>query len=94
MHCDGADAAGAETGIPENVVLTEDVRAYVLKRKQDFRVCTSCGGPILLPVSVKPQKPSDIKVKVGDHTVYISLYQARYHDVIHAGMIPRFRDYY
>ncbi|MDD1657779.1 MAG: hypothetical protein LUQ41_04880 [Methanomicrobiales archaeon] len=94
MHCDGADAAGPETGVPENVVLTEDVRAYVLKRKEDFRVCTSCGGPILLPVSVKPPKPSDIRVKVGDQTVYVSLHQARYHDVIHAGMIPRFRDYY
>ncbi|MDD1651783.1 MAG: hypothetical protein LUO86_01970 [Methanomicrobiales archaeon] len=94
MHCDGADAAGPESGIPENVVLTDEVRAYVLKRKQDFRVCTSCGGPILLPVSVKLPKPSDLRVKVGDHTVYISLYQARYHDVIHAGMIPRSRDYY
>jgi hypothetical protein len=94
MHCDGADAAGPGTTVPENVVLTEEVRAYVLKRKQDFRVCTSCGGPILLPVSVKTPKPSDIKVKVGDYTVYVSLYQARYHDVIHAGMIPRFRDYY
>ncbi len=94
MHCDGADAADSEAGIPYQVVFTEDVRAYVLARKQDFRVCTSCGGPILLPVSVKSPKPSDLRVKVGDHTVYVSLYQARYHDVIHAGMIPRFRDYY
>jgi hypothetical protein len=94
MHSDGADAADAGTRVPQEIVLTEDVRAYVLTRKQNFRVCTSCSGPILLPVSVKPPKPSDIRVKVGDHTVYVSLYQARYHDVIHAGMIPRFRDYY
>jgi hypothetical protein len=94
MHSDGADAAGPDSGVPQEIVLTEDVRAYVLRRKQNFRVCTSCGGPILLPVSMKPPKPSDLKVKVGDHTVFVSLYQARYHDVIHAGMIPRFRDYY
>jgi hypothetical protein len=94
MHSDGADAAGPDYGVLQEIVLTEDVRAYVLRRRQNFRVCTSCGGPILLPVSVKPPKPSDLKVKVGDHTVFVSLYQARYHDVIHAGMIPRFRDYY
>ena len=74
------------------ILITDDVRAYVERRRHDLRLCTSCGGPILLPTSIHPPKPSDIRIKVGGWTVYVSRYQARYHDTIHAGMIPRFMD--
>lgn len=74
------------------IFVTEDVRTYILSRKRDFRVSTSCSGPILLPTSVKPAKMTDLVVSVGDYTVYISKYQARYLDTIHKGMIPIFFD--
>jgi hypothetical protein len=76
------------------IQVTEEVRKYVALRQHDMRVCTSCGGPILLPTSIHPPKPSDLRVRVGDWTLYVSRYQARYHTTIHGGMIPRFMDRY
>jgi len=35
---------------------------------------------------------TDLQVPVGDYTIYISKYQARYIDSIHKGMIPIFFD--
>ncbi|HOI13713.1 MAG TPA: hypothetical protein PLG75_07640 [Methanoculleus sp.] len=81
-----------ESGPSRSIYVTEDVRTYVLKRKRDFRVSTSCSGPILLPTSVKPPKVTDLQIPVGDYTVYISKYQARYIEAIHRGMIPIFYD--
>ncbi|MCE5339021.1 MULTISPECIES: hypothetical protein [unclassified Methanoculleus] len=83
----------SDTREPEpsrSIYVTDDVRSYVLQRKRDFRVSTACSGPILLPTSVKPPKATDLQVPVGDYTVYISKYQARYIDSIHRGMIPIF----
>ncbi len=44
----------------------------------DYRVCTACLGPALVPTSVKEPKDTDIQIKVGGHTLYISRYVARY----------------
>ena len=79
-----------ESGPSRGIYVTDDVRSYVLQRKRDFRVSTACSGPILLPTSIKPAKATDLQVPVGDYTVYISKYQARYIDSIHRGMIPIF----
>jgi hypothetical protein len=81
----------------QTIHISDDVRSYILKRKRDFRVSTACNGPILLPTSLKPPKPTDLQVQVGDYTLYISKYQVRYIDtmhkgVIHKGMIPIFFD--
>jgi hypothetical protein len=79
-----------EPGPSRTIYITDDVRSYVLQRKRDFRVSTSCSGPILLPTSVKPPKATDLQVPVGDYTIYISKYQARYIDSINWRMIPIF----
>ncbi|MCK9298993.1 hypothetical protein HL657_08570 [Methanoculleus sp. YWC-01] len=79
-----------ESGPSRSIYVTEDVRSYVLQRKRDFRVSTSCSGPILLPTSVKPPKVTDLRIPVGDYTIYISKYQARYIEAIHRRMIPIF----
>lgn len=81
-----------EPASSRSIYVTEDVRSYVLGRKRDFRVSTACSGPILLPTSVKPPKMTDLQVPVGDYTIYVSKYQARYIDSIHKGMIPIFFD--
>lgn len=60
---------------------------YIKEQKRDYRVCTSCGGPILLPIAIKKPKPNDIKVPVGEHILYISATQARYIDVIDDSML-------
>jgi hypothetical protein len=67
--------------------ISEDVVNFIKEQKRDYRVCTSCGGPILLPVAIKKPKPNDIKVPVGGHILYISAVQARYIDVIDDSML-------
>jgi len=51
-----------------------------VKTGRDFRVSTTCSGPVILPLEVKPAKENDIKVKIGKNTLFISRVQARYID--------------
>ncbi len=81
-----------DTPAQHTIYITDDVQSYILERKCDFRVSTSCSGPILLPTKVKPPKITDLQVRIGGSTIYISRYQARYLDTIHRGMIPIFFD--
>jgi len=76
----------------EDIVVNEDVADFIKRRGCDFRICTSCGGPLLLPVSMKPPKATDLQVRTGDHTIFISIHQARYLQSIHRGMLPMFLD--
>jgi hypothetical protein len=75
-----------------DIRVTDEVSAFIMKRKCDFRVSTSCGGPILLPVSFKPPKSTDIQIPAGDYTIFVSIHQARYLSTVHMGMIPYFID--
>ena len=87
MYTDSHDRAG----LSEVVVLPE-VIDFINKRNCDFRISTSCGGPILLPIKVKPPKKSDLLLKAGNHTIYVSIHQARFLHSIHMEMIPFFDD--
>lgn len=78
-------------GLGEITVVPE-VIAYINRRDCDFRICTSCGGPILLPIRVKPPKKTDLLLKAGNHTIYISIHQARFLNSIHMDMIPFFEE--
>jgi hypothetical protein len=80
---------GGKEVLPE-ITLSDEVRHYLSGQPDDFRVCTSCGGPILLPISVKHPKPTDIRVPLGRRTLYISRYQAPFLDHIDREMIPRY----
>ncbi|MDD1678586.1 MAG: hypothetical protein LUO93_05310 [Methanomicrobiales archaeon] len=77
-------------GVPHEITLSDEVRQYLGAQSGDFRVCTSCGGPILLPISVKHPKSTDIRIPVGNRTLYISRYQAPFLDLIDRDMIPRY----
>jgi hypothetical protein len=72
------------------VTIAPEVIEYINKRNSDFRICTSCGGPILLSTRIKPPKSSDILMKAGNHTIYISIHQARFLHRISSEMIPFF----
>ena len=78
-------------GLGEITVVPE-VIAYINRRDCDFRICTSCGGPILLPIRVKPPKKTELLLKAGNHTIYISIHQARFLNSIHMDMIPFFEE--
>jgi len=81
------DSAGLK-----EVTVVPEVIEYINRRDCDFRICTSCGGPILLPTRVKPPKKTDLLLKAGNHTIYVSVHQARFLNSIHLDMIPFFDD--
>jgi len=60
------------------ITVDEDVKKLISEDGRDYRVCTSCTGPALVPTTVKGPKESDIKVAIGKNILYISRVQARY----------------
>jgi hypothetical protein len=81
-----------ETTRLQDITLAHEVLDYIAKRDCDFRICTSCGGPILLPTRAKPPKKSDFLFQAGNHTIYISIHQARYLHTIRMDLVPFFDD--
>ena len=77
---------------PSDILVTDEVIAYISKRKCDFRISTSCGGPLLLPISYKPPKDSDLPVRAGEYTIYVSIHQAPYLPTIGMDLVPLFVD--
>jgi hypothetical protein len=86
-HSHDSDSLGEVTVVPE-------VIEYINRRDCDFRICTSCGGPILLPTRLKPPKKTDLLLKAGKHSIYVSIHQVRFLSSIHMDMIPFFDDSY
>lgn len=69
------------------IIIDDDVRQLIESEGCDYRICTACLGPALVPVSVKPPKASDLKIPVGDHFLYISRVQCRYIDRVSMDML-------
>lgn len=70
-----------------HIEVDEDVKQYVLNQKQDFRICTACYGPALVPITVKSPKKNDVMIPIGDYVLYISAVQAPYIDRITMDML-------
>jgi hypothetical protein len=93
MHHDASGARKRTDGKGElyrKITLTDEVKQYLATQACDFRVCTSCGGPILLPATIKRPKPTDIILRMDDRILYISRYQAPFLSSIDREMIPRY----
>lgn len=60
---------------------------FILTNKKDYRVSTSCSGPVVVPTEMKAPKESDLQIKVGDFILYISRVQARYISKVTADML-------
>jgi hypothetical protein len=60
------------------ITVDPEVEQLIKDAGCDYRVCTACLGPALVPTSVKGPKESDIRIPIGDQTLYISQYVARY----------------
>jgi hypothetical protein len=67
--------------------ISDKIVEFIKEQKRDYRVCTSCGGAILLPTAIKRPKPNDIKIPVGENYLYVSAMQARYIDEIDDSML-------
>ena len=62
----------------EEIEVDEAVATYIKKQRKDFRVTTTCSGALILPTSISPPKETDISLRVGNNTLYVSIYQARW----------------
>jgi len=60
------------------IAVDDDVIRLIMSEGRDYRVCTACAGPALVPITVKGPKESDLKIPIGKNTLYISRVQARY----------------
>lgn len=69
------------------ITVDEDVVKMIEAADCDYRVCTACMGPALVPVTVKSPKSSDIVIPCGKHTLFISKVQAQYIDRVSMDMI-------
>lgn len=69
------------------IVVDDDVKEMIEAAGCDYRICTACLGPALVPTSVKGPKDSDLKIPVGDHTLYVSRVQLKYIDRITIDMV-------
>lgn len=69
------------------IMVDPKVIEFVKSSGEDYRVSTSCSGPIIIPTSVKPPKDNDLRVKCGEHTLFISRVQARYINRITLDMV-------
>lgn len=81
-----------DTTCISEVTIVPEVIEYIKKRDCDFRICTSCGGPILLPIRIKPPKKTDLLLRAGNHMIYVSVHQARFLHTIRMDMVPFFED--
>jgi hypothetical protein len=81
-----------DTTCISEVTIVPEVIEYIKKRDCDFRICTSCGGPILLPIRIKPPKKTDLLLRAGNHMIYVSVHQARFLHTIRMDMVPFFDD--
>ncbi len=70
-----------------DITVDDAVIDMIKAEDKDYRVCTACMGPALVPTTVKAPKDSDIKIPVGDHTLYISRVQAMYIDRVTIDMV-------
>jgi hypothetical protein len=71
----------------EEIEVEEAVAAYIKKQRKDFRVTTTCSGALILPTSISPPKETDVAIRIGQNTLYVSIYQARWVKRIDRGML-------
>ena len=63
---------------PEEIEVEEAVAAFIKEQRKDFRVTTTCSGALILPTSISPPKETDVAIRIGENTLYVSIYQARW----------------
>ena len=78
--------------MPERTIslkVDPEMEEYIKSKSSDLRVCTTCEGPIILPVKISKPKPTDLVLTVGERKLYVSAVQAPYIKKISSSMLPR-----
>ena len=73
----------------KNIEIDDDIVEFIKQQGRDYRVSTTCSGAMILPTSYKPPKPSDLRVDVDGHRLYISRVQAQYIQRIDKSMLTK-----
>jgi hypothetical protein len=73
----------------KSIEIDDDIVEFIKQQGKDFRVSTTCYGALLLPTSYKPPKPSDLRVDVNGHKLYISRIQAQFIDRVDKSMLAK-----
>jgi len=76
--------------VAKNFIVDDEVKDFINREDRDFRVCTSCSGPVLVPLDMARAKSSDIEIKVGDNTLFVSIVMARYTRRIDRSMLDQY----
>jgi hypothetical protein len=76
-----------EVSKSKSIEVDEEIVEFLKHQDEDFRISTSCYGPILIPVSMKEPKESDIKIEIGKRILYISMVQSAYVSKIDKSML-------
>ena len=77
--------------IMSQIEVDQEVIDFILENDQDYRVSTSCSGPVVAPITLKAPKTTDLQVKIGEHILYISKVQARYISRVTPDMLDEMR---
>ena len=78
----------------KNITVEDEVRDLIIGAGKDYRVCTSCYGPAVVSTDRKPSKSSDIQIKIGDNTLFVSKVQTLYINRVTMDMVyaPEYLD--
>ena len=82
-------STGSASFLGMSIKVDPDMEEYIKNSSTEFRICTTCEGPILLPVRLRPPKPTDLVMTVQGRKLYISVVQARRIKVIDSSMLPK-----
>ena len=69
------------------IKVDDDVKEFIISEGIDYRLSTTCSGPALVPTLIKPPKDTDLKIPVGEFTLYISDVQRKFISRISMDMV-------
>ena len=58
--------------------VSQEIRERIIASGEDYRLSTTCYGPVLHPVRLKQCKKTDIVINIGKRRLYVSEVQARF----------------
>jgi hypothetical protein len=76
--------------VARNIIVDKEIKELINREKRDFRVCTSCCGPVLVPTDLVSPKTSDVVIQIGEHSLFVSLNQALYMRRMHKSLLDQY----
>ncbi|MDF1557756.1 MAG: hypothetical protein P1P80_06205 [ANME-2 cluster archaeon] len=76
--------------VARSFIVDDEVKEFINREDRDFRICTSCSGPVIVPTDLVPAKPTDVEVKVGENSLFVSIIQSRFTRRIHSSILDQY----